>query len=134
MPDRTSSRSLSGKLGLAPGMKVKLIGAPAEYLSWIDHYTSLVYTDTPPFDFVHLFVNEIEVLEDTLVILRKQIAQNGMVWVSWYKRTSGFPSQLTEDIIRETCLPLGFVDIKVCAVSDQWSGLKLVIRKSERNK
>ena len=61
-----------------------------------------------------------------------QIRQNGMIWVSWPKKSSGVPSQVTEDVVRELALPLGLVDVKVCAVDETWSGLKLVIRKENR--
>jgi hypothetical protein len=64
--------------------------------------------------------------------LRKALAPDGYVWISWPKRASKVPTNITEDVIRELCLPMGFVDIKVCAVSEVWSGLKLVIRVSER--
>ena len=67
-----------------------------------------------------------------LASLRKSLAQDGALWVSWPKKASGVPTDITEDVIREVALPLGFVDIKVCAVDATWSGLKLVIRKSER--
>jgi hypothetical protein len=62
----------------------------------------------------------------------KQIRPDGMIWVSWYKKSSGIATDITEDTIRDTALPLGLVDIKVCAVDDTWSGLKLVIRKANR--
>jgi len=67
-----------------------------------------------------------------LATLRKTLRPEVPVWISWPKRASGEPTDLTEDIIRELALPLGFVDIKVCAVSDMWSGLKLVVRKELR--
>jgi len=64
--------------------------------------------------------------------LRKKIAENGVVWISWPKKSSGFPTDITEDVIRDIALPIGFVDIKVCAVDKTWSGLKLMIRKTNR--
>jgi hypothetical protein len=80
----------------------------------------------------HIFVTEREILKKSLATLRGRLEQNGFVWVSWPKKSSKVETDITEDSIREVALPLGFVDIKVCAVSDVWSGLKLVIRKSER--
>jgi hypothetical protein len=83
-------------------------------------------------DLVHVFTSERAVLEVELAALRAAIKPNGAVWVSWPKKASRVCTDITEDIIREVCLPLGFVDVKVCAVSDIWSGLKLVIRKELR--
>jgi hypothetical protein len=82
---------------------------------------------------VHLFVTERAALRTHLAVLRRQLEQAGFVWVSWPKKASKVPTDITEDVIREIALPLGFVDIKVCAVTEVWSGLKLVIRKSERS-
>jgi hypothetical protein len=81
---------------------------------------------------VHLFVTRRAAMKKHLDALRRQLAPAGFVWVSWPKKSSGVATDITEDTIREVALPLGFVDIKVCAVSEVWSGLKLVIRKSER--
>jgi hypothetical protein len=67
-----------------------------------------------------------------LVRLRTRLEPAGFVWVSWPKKAAKVPTDVTEDVVREIALPMGFVDVKVCAVSDVWSGLKLVIRKSER--
>ena len=80
----------------------------------------------------HMFTTESAFLDLTLSKLRKELKQDGFVWVSWPKKASKVPTDISEDTIREIALHLGFVDIKVCAVSDMWSGLKLVIRKSER--
>ncbi len=83
-------------------------------------------------DMAHLFVTKKQELGRELAKLRELLAQDGTVWVSWPKKTAGVTTDITEDAIREVCLPLGFVDVKVCAVDAVWSGLKLVIRKSER--
>ena len=85
-----------------------------------------------PFEAVHLFVTRRAELAKHLAHLRKTLEPAGFVWVSWPKKASKVPTNVTEDVIREVALPLGFVDIKVCAVSEVWSGLKLVIRVSER--
>jgi hypothetical protein len=82
--------------------------------------------------FVHLFTAKKSDLAARLKALRKSLAQDGVVWVSWPKKTSNVATDITEDVIRSVALPLGFVDVKVCAVDATWSGLKLVIRKSER--
>ena len=81
---------------------------------------------------MHLFVVKRATLDKNLVTLRNKLEQTGFVWVSWPKKASQVEPDISEDVIREVALPLGFVDIKVYAVSNIWSGLKLVIRKSER--
>ena len=83
-------------------------------------------------DLVHLFARRRSILASALTRLRTTIPQASAVWVSWPKKASGVATDITEDVIRDVALPLGFVDIKVCAVDEVWSGLKLVIRKSER--
>ncbi|MBK9981212.1 MAG: DUF3052 family protein [Saprospiraceae bacterium] len=128
-----SGKPLSQKLGLKPGMKAIAVSPPKEYKAWLGKDSSIISTGIPaPWDFVHLFTNKLADLENQLSALRSEITSNGMVWVSYYKKSSGLPTEITEDLVRETCFPLGFVDIKVCAVSDDWSGLKLVIRKKLR--
>ena len=87
---------------------------------------------TQGIDAAHIFVTERAALEQRLNQLRHQIASAGQVWVSWPKQAAKVPTDITEDTIREVCLPLGFVDTKVCAVDEVWSGLKLVIRKELR--
>ena len=83
-------------------------------------------------DLVHTFVDRKSALEKELTELRKALRSNAVVWISWPKKASKVPTDITEDTIRELALPLGFVDVKVCAVSDVWSGLKLVVRKELR--
>ena len=80
----------------------------------------------------HLFTKKKSELEKHLKVARTRIISDGMVWVSWPKKSSGIPSEVTEDTVREIALPLGLVDVKVCAVDETWSGLKLVIRKELR--
>ena len=83
-------------------------------------------------DIVHIFSTTKEELSQALRTCLKKMRPDGMIWVSWPKKSSKVPTDITEDTIREVALPLGFVDIKVCAVDDVWSGLKLVIRKEKR--
>jgi hypothetical protein len=82
---------------------------------------------------VHVFAEKRADLEQHLRALRQQLQASGFVWVSWPKKASKVATDITEDVIREIALPLGFVDVKVCAVSEVWSGLKLVIRKALRD-
>ena len=83
---------------------------------------------------MHLFVKERCVFEQELKRLRGLLDDAGVLWISWPKKASGVVTDITEDVIREVCLPLGFVDIKVCAVDETWSGLKLMIRRENRKR
>ena len=83
-------------------------------------------------DIVHVFATQNEDLKKQVTSFRKQLRSNAMVWVSWPKKAAKVLTDITEDTIRQMALPLGFVDIKVCAISEVWSGLKLVIRKELR--
>lgn len=133
-----SKTPLYKKLGLKEGMKALVLNAPEDYMKmldegavfpkWLGDVESL---DKAP-DFVHLFTAKRKELEIVLRAARHKIQPNGMMWVSWPKKTSKMPSEITEDTIREVALPMGLVDIKVCAVDETWSGLKLVIRKALR--
>jgi hypothetical protein len=82
--------------------------------------------------FVHVFCREAKVLKKKLAHLRKLVAPDGVIWISWPKKASGVQTDITEDVVRSCALPLGLVDIKVSAVDEVWSGLKLMVRKSER--
>ena len=132
-----SQTPLARKLGLKSPLKVLTINAPKEYRSWLGDLPEGVILATKvkqPIEAVHIFTTESAFLDVTLSKLRNEITQDGFVWVSWPKKSSKVPTDITEDTIREIALPLGFVDIKVCAVSEVWSGLKLVIRRSERHR
>ena len=130
-----SGTPLAKKLGIKSPVKLLTVNAPQEYKSWLGDLpegASLVTKARKPIEAAHVFTTESAFLDATLSKLRNELKQDGFIWVSWPKKTSKVPTDITEDIIREIALPLGFVDIKVCAVSEVWSGLKLVIRKSER--
>jgi hypothetical protein len=133
-----SGTPLAKKLGIKPGTKLIAVGdVPDEYESWLGllpEGATIVGKGKPPLESVHVFVTRRAELAKHLTHLRKALAPDGYVWISWPKRASKVPTNITEDVIREVCLPMGFVDIKVCAVSEVWSGLKLVIRVSERPK
>lgn len=131
-----SGTPLLQKLGFKPPMTVLVAGAPPDYASWLgDLPPGLTFRSEPDgtVEAAHLFFTARAALEEALPGLRRRLAPNGLVWVSWPKKSSKVPTDVTEDVVREVALPLGFVDVKVCAVSDIWSGLKLVIRKSERS-
>lgn len=133
-----SGTPLARKLGFKPGTKVLVVGdVPKAYKALVaplPERVTLAGTGKPPYAAVHVFVTKRAELEKHLKQLRKTLEPDGYVWISWPKKASKVPTNITEDVIREVCLPLGFVDIKVCAVSEVWSGLKLVIRVSERPK
>ncbi len=128
-----SKTPLFKKLGYKDGMRVYLVNAPDGYLSWVHPLPLVDFVIDPPYDLAHIFVNEIASLEELSHQLRHEIAQNGMIWISWHKKASKLPTEITEDTIRDIVLPIGLVDIKVCSVTDVWSGLKVVIRKELRS-
>ena len=130
-----SGTPLWKKLGLFASCRLVLRHAPDDYeqlLSPLPADVEFGNLVTEATDIVHVFVVQCTVLEQELVTLRKAIRTDAAIWVSWPKKASKVPTDITEDSIREICLPLGLVDIKVCAVSEVWSGLKLVIRKELR--
>lgn len=123
------------KLGFKAGMRVWVIHPPANYRDLIGPLCpELVFVngEEKDIDFVHIFTNSKNELKGLLKSIRPKINPRGMVWVSWYKKTAKKPTEITEDIIREVALPLLWVDVKVCAVDEEWSGLKLVIPLKNR--
>jgi len=132
-----SGTPLVKKLGLKVGMKVLLLNAPLDYKKLLGEFPAGVKeagSKEKDIDFIHLFSVEQKDLSRMLPGLKKQLQPDGMIWVSWYKKSAGKETDITEDVIRAIALPMGLVDIKVCAFDEQWSALKLVIRKSERVK
>ena len=130
-----SGTPLARKLGIAEGTQVLLKGAPGQYRAWLEPLppnVRFVARLSAATDLVHLFATRRTDLQRELLALRPRIRPSGAVWVSWPKQSCGMTTDITEGTIREIALPLGFVDIKVCAVSEAWSGLKLVIRKALR--
>ncbi len=134
-PAGYSGTPLARKLGLVDGMRVALRNAPADYealLAPLPPGVEFVAAGTPGVALFHLFHVARAALEADLRALRPRVAHGEPVWVSWPKRSARVPTDITEDVIRAVALPLGFVDVKVCAVSEVWSGLKLVVRKELR--
>lgn len=134
-PAGYSGTPLVKKLGLKAPLALLVEGAPREYPGWLGDLpagVSLVTRAPKPLAAAHVFVTERAALAKRLAALRRDLEPAGFVWVSWPKKASKVPTDVTEDVIRALALPLGFVDVKVCAVSEVWSGLKLVIRVSER--
>ena len=130
-----SGTPLAKKLGIKSPLKLLMINAPKEYKSWLGDLpkdVKLVTQAKKPIEAAHIFTTESAFLDAMLSKLRNELKQDGFVWVSWPKKSSKVRTDITEDTIREVALPLGFVDIKVCAVTEIWSGLKLVVRKELR--
>lgn len=134
-PAGYSGTPLAKKLGIAADATVVAVGAPTEYHQWLAPLPNGVRFSTrvgASTSLVHLFLTDRDDLAKRLERLRATLAPDVPVWVSWPKKSSKVPTTITEDVIREIALPMGWVDIKVCAVSDVWSGLKLVVRKELR--
>ena len=130
-----SGTPLARKLGIAEGSRVWVAEAPKDYQSLLQPIPPGVRFDARASrntDLAHVFVTAREDLARRLATLRKTLRPNATLWISWPKKSSGVPTSVTEDVIRELALPLGFVDVKVCAVTEVWSGLKLVVRKELR--
>jgi hypothetical protein len=130
-----SGTPLAKKLGIKSTSELCLIGAPDGYIGMVEplpegvKITSRLSKDT---NLVHIFTSGKAQLAAALRSFRSKLKPDAVVWVSWPKKASKVPTDITEDTIREVALPLGFVDIKVCAVSEVWSGLKLMVRKELR--
>lgn len=130
-----SGTPLSQKLGIKPGMTLHVVDAPMDYAALIapvGHKVAFATKLTKDVEILHAFVTKKARLEDVLDRARAGLGADAVVWVSWPKKAAGIASEITEDTVRDAALPLGFVDVKVCAVDNTWSGLKLVVRKALR--
>ena len=130
-----SGTPLAKKLGIKEGSRLFLSGAPRNYLELVAPFPKgarVVPKIDGETDIVHIFSTERARLTATLRDSLKRLRQDGTIWVSWPKKSSKVPTDVTEGTIREVALPMGLVDIKVCAVDDIWSGLKLVVQKENR--
>jgi len=130
-----SSTPLAKKLGVKEGANVQLINAPQYYFNlFTDWPASVTLNDEAPFNFIHFFATSDNELLTELPALKVQLKPDGCIWVSWPKKASKVPTDVTENDIRNYALSIGLVDIKVCAVDEIWSGLKLVIPVKDRVK
>jgi hypothetical protein len=128
-----SGTPLARKLSLKDGMRLWCDGMPDSVRDEIAAEAlqlNPLDSPQPPIDAAHIFVTERAQLEAKLDQLMPLLAPSGFMWVSWPKKASNVPTDITEDVIRHVCLPMGLVDVKVCAVDATWSGLKLMKRKS----
>jgi len=130
-----SGTPLAQQLGIKPNMRAWFQDMPDRVRADIDRdapsFESLEQPE-PPVDLAHIFVTSCAALDCELRMLLPLIALEGMIWVSWPKKASGVPTDIVEDMIRAIALPLHLVDVKVCAIDDTWSGLKLVISSEHR--
>lgn len=132
-----SGTPLIKKLGIRPEDRVRLVNAPVAYLGWLE--ADIAGQLCPPGgipDLVHLFAGNRHDFEQEMKALSRVWRKNTsvVIWVSWYKKSSGKTTDLTEDVVRNYALANGLVDIKVCAVSEEWSGLKLVVPVKDRKR
>ena len=127
-----SGTPLAKKLSLKDGMRVWFDGMPESVREEIEAeglQLQLLDAPTAPIDAAHIFATSRANLETKLKQLLPLLSPAGMIWVSWPKRTAKVPTDITEDVIRDVCLPMGLVDVKVCAIDATWSGLKLMVRR-----
>jgi hypothetical protein len=130
-----SGKPVVQKLGVKPGFRIFVDGAPSAYGEIVGALPAKATVKSalkPPVDMVHVFVEQAAGLAGKLRRYRAAIVPNGMIWVSWPKKSSGIATDLSDVVVRGTALPLGPVDTKICAIDDIWSGLKLVIPKKQR--
>jgi hypothetical protein len=132
-----SGKPIVQKLGIKPGFRIFVDGLSVGYDKLVGELPGdvrIMKSAKAPLDLVHLFAIEAKGLVAKLRVYRQAIVPAGMIWVSWPKRASGIASDLTDIVVRETPLPLGLVDVKVCAVDDDWSGPKFVIPVKQRGR
>ncbi|MDP2320449.1 MAG: DUF3052 domain-containing protein [Acidobacteriota bacterium] len=130
-----SGTPLVKKLGVKDATRLLAINAPPDYLTWLGPLppaVAIVARAGPATDIAHVFATRRARLAHELTRLRATLRPDAAIWVSWPKKASKVATDITEDVIRELALPMGLVDIKVCAVTDVWSGLKLVVRRELR--
>lgn len=130
-----SGKSLMQKLGIKPGFRIFVAGAPVPYdkiVGKLPAGASVVSRPGADLDAAHIFASERKALADGLARCRDAIRADGMIWISWPKKASKLPTDLTDNVVREVPLPLGLVDVKVCAIDATWSGLKFVVRRELR--
>ena len=135
MPAGYSGTALGKKLGVKTGQRTWRYQMPAGVAREIEEsgcVPVLLKAPEPGLEMAHVFVIRGSELSDHLARLRKLLAPDGTIWVSWPKKSSKVETDVTEDVVRDAALPLGLVDIKVCTIDAVWSGLKLVIRRPER--
>lgn len=132
-----SQTPLAKKLGLKQGFVIRLVNEPAHFFSLFTDYPAGISVEenhAVKKDFIHFFTTSEKQLKQQLALLKTELVANGMLWVSWQKKSAKLKTDVTEDVIRNHSLSIGLVDIKVCAIDEIWSGLKLVIPVKDRMK
>jgi hypothetical protein len=127
-----SRTPLTKKLGIRPGTTIYVRGVPGDYEGLLDplpERVRIVSRMTRSVDIAHVFADRRARLKRAMTSIRARMKPNAAIWVSWPKKSSKVPSDLGEAAIREIALPMGLVDVKICAVNDTWYGLKLVVRR-----
>ena len=130
-----SGTPLAKKLGIKDNIKIKLINPPDNYFQLFSDMPAGIQNvkdNKTKKDFIHYFATKAKSLNRDMKGLKNELEKNGMIWISWYKLSSKIPTDITENIIRDIALKNGLVDVKVCAVDEIWSGLKLVIPVKNR--
>ena len=128
-----SGKPLYQKLGIKEEHQSMIIDEPESFMEWLEMPFGLnSLKEGSNADYIHIFVIQKKLLEVYLKQARALMQQNGMIWVSWPKKAAKVPTDMSEDVVRQLAFPLDLVDVKVCSVSDVWSGLKLMIRKEKR--
>ncbi len=129
-----SNTPLYKKLGMKEGFMVKIINEPLNYKELIGEMSELLIYKIRggELDLIHFFTNSVRELEKVLPVIKQEIKKDGTIWVSWYKKSCGKPTEVAENMVRDTALAIGLVDVKICAVDEDWSGLKLVFRLKDR--
>lgn len=129
-----SGKPLVKKLGIKPGFNIAFVSAPPGYANELDLPPDVTINSRSgkPFDFAQLFVKSEKELTTKFTEYAKRLQPSGMLWVSWPKKSSGVSTNLSENIVRDIGLRAGLVDVKICAVSEVWSGLKFVFRLRDR--
>lgn len=129
-----SETPLAKKLGIKPGHKCLLFGEPEKYFDWISPLPqdAKFVKAGKDLDFVHVFAKDFKMFSKQFIANKKLLKKDGMMWISWPKKSSKIATDLDENIIRDFGLKNGLVDVKVCAVDELWSGLKFVYRLTDR--
>jgi hypothetical protein len=130
-----SGTPLAKKLGIKPGFVVRLVDPPEYYLRLftdLPENLNFISSKKGTKDLVHYFTREIAMLQFDIIGLRTEIFPSGSLWISWPKKAAKVETNVTEDLIRAIALNNGLVDVKVCAIDEIWSGLKLVVPLKER--
>jgi len=132
-----SATPLAKKLGIKDGFVIRLVGQPAYYFDLFEDMPlniQILDDTTKAKNLIHYFTRQADDLRRDIPLLKREIQTNGMIWISWPKKASKISTDITEDVIRNLALSNGLVDIKVCAIDEIWSGLKLVIPVKDRGK